>query len=49
MKNPSVTETDFAGHTVLAVVQRLGRIQRFDKLAFFRAGELVELTAPVHS
>jgi len=37
----NVIDTDFAGHTVIAVIHRLGYIRHFDKVAFLQEGELL--------
>lgn len=42
----NVIDTDFAEHTVIAVVHRLGYIRHFDKIAFLQAGELLEFDSP---
>lgn len=41
-----VLETEFAGKTVLSVVHRLGYIERYDKVAVLKKGELMEFDAP---
>ncbi|RAH69778.1 putative ABC multidrug transporter [Aspergillus aculeatinus CBS 121060] len=41
-----VIETEFASHTVLAVMHRLRLIHRYDRVAVLNAGALVELDSP---
>ncbi|PYH40847.1 putative ABC multidrug transporter [Aspergillus saccharolyticus JOP 1030-1] len=41
-----VIETEFASHTVLAVMHRLRLIHRYDRVAVLKAGALVELDTP---
>lgn len=41
-----VIDTEFSKYTVLAVVHRLGYIDRFDKVAVLDRGTLVEYDSP---
>ncbi|RAL16194.1 ABC transporter [Aspergillus homomorphus CBS 101889] len=41
-----VIETEFASHTVLAVMHRLRLVHRYDRVAVLNAGALVELDSP---
>ncbi|KAK3403550.1 P-loop containing nucleoside triphosphate hydrolase protein [Sordaria brevicollis] len=41
-----VIEREFEGHTVISVVHRFTYIDRFDKVAVFKAGKMVEFGSP---
>lgn len=39
-------ETEFAGHTVLSVVHRLGYIRQYDRVLVLKHGEIAEYDTP---
>ena len=42
----NIIDTEFAEHTVLAVMHRLGFVDRYDKVLLLDAGRLVEFDSP---
>jgi ABC-type multidrug transport system fused ATPase/permease subunit len=41
-----VIDEEFSNHTIIAVVHRFGYIDRFDRVAVFQAGKVVECDTP---
>lgn len=42
----NIIDSEFAGHTVIAVMHRLKYIKHYDKVALLEAGNLLEFDTP---